>query len=153
MLISSEMSSLKLGSCTLSTTLNFHICTHLKLKTKPGCGNCLTPHPPQFRWSVPSSMKLMWTENNRVGRGFAWLVFYNNPLYVKNLVSTILVIITDTHYTLSAVVMHLPIFIQFFELSHKIRCYTVFIIQMENQRPRNFNWLSQGLRKANRKCH
>lgn len=48
-LISFEMSSLKLGSFALSLTLNFHICTHLTLRTKPGCGNCPTPHPPQFR--------------------------------------------------------------------------------------------------------
>lgn len=48
-LISFEMSILKLGSFALSLTLNFHICTHLTLKTKPGCGNCPTPHPPQFR--------------------------------------------------------------------------------------------------------
>lgn len=48
-LISFEMSSLKLGSFALSLTLNFHICTHSTLKTKPGCANCPTPHPPQFR--------------------------------------------------------------------------------------------------------
>lgn len=48
-LISFEMNSLKLGSFALSLTLNFHICTHLTLKTKPGCGNCPTPPPPQFK--------------------------------------------------------------------------------------------------------
>lgn len=48
-LISFEMSSLKFSSFALSLTLNFHICTHLTFKTKPGCGNCPTPHPPQFR--------------------------------------------------------------------------------------------------------
>lgn len=82
-LISFEMSSLKLGSFALSLTLNFHICTHLTLKTKPGCANCPTPHPPQFRWFVPSSMKLMWTENNDFVRALVLLLFYINLSHIK----------------------------------------------------------------------
>lgn len=82
-LISFEMSSLKLGSFALSLTLNFHICTHLTLKTKPGCANCPTPHPPQFRWFVPSSMKLMWTENNDFVRALVLLLLYISPSHIK----------------------------------------------------------------------
>lgn len=82
-LISFEMSSLKLGSFALSLTLNFHICTHLPLKTKPGCANCPTPHPPQFRWFVPSSMKLMWTENNDFVRALVLLLFYISLSHIK----------------------------------------------------------------------
>lgn len=82
-LISFEMSNLKLGSFALSLTLNFHICTHLTLKTKPGCANCPTPHPPQFRWFVPSSMKLMWTENNDFVRALVLLLFYISPSHIK----------------------------------------------------------------------
>lgn len=48
-LISFEMTILKLSSFSLSLTLNFHICTHLTFRTKPGCGNSSTPHPPQVR--------------------------------------------------------------------------------------------------------
>lgn len=38
MLIGSEMSRLESGSFVLGFTLNFHICTHLTLKMKPGWG-------------------------------------------------------------------------------------------------------------------
>lgn len=77
------MSSLKLSSFALSLTLNFHICTPLTFKMKPGCGNRPTPHPPQFRWFVPGSMKLMWTENNDFGRALVWIVPCKSPLQIR----------------------------------------------------------------------
>lgn len=79
MLIGSEMSSLKSGSFALGFTLNFHICTHLTLKMKPGWGLSHTTSTSVQMTCLKFNEAHANTENNDYNRACSILYFTTAP--------------------------------------------------------------------------
>lgn len=73
MLISSEMSSLEAWQFCFRCYTGFSYLHTPNSQSETWVGTVPPPHPPQLRWPVSSSMKLVWTENDcdRV-----WSMFY-----------------------------------------------------------------------------